>query len=54
MTASSPAVRHATSQDCKGLSALRYVGDYLQATGLFEEINLLADPDEPRDLLACC
>lgn len=31
-------------------SALRYVRDKLQATGLFEELDLLADPDEPRDL----
>ena len=31
-------------------SALRYVRDQLGATGLFEELDLLADPDEPRDL----
>ena len=31
-------------------SALRYVRDRLPATGLFEELDLLADPDEPRDL----
>ena len=31
-------------------SALRYVRDQLVATGLFEELDLLADPDEPRDL----
>ncbi|RRI02737.1 ornithine cyclodeaminase [Mesorhizobium tamadayense] len=31
-------------------SALRYVRDQLQATGLYEELDLLADPDEPRDL----
>ncbi|HEY4191977.1 MAG TPA: ornithine cyclodeaminase [Mesorhizobium sp.] len=31
-------------------SALRYVRDQLKATGLFEELDLLADPDEPRDL----
>ena len=31
-------------------SALRYVRDQLQATGLFEELDLLADPDDPRDL----
>jgi len=31
-------------------SALRYVRDRLQQTGLFEELDLLADPDEPRDL----
>jgi ornithine cyclodeaminase len=31
-------------------SALRYVRDRLQETGLYEELDLLADPDEPRDL----
>src|SRR5439155_784898 len=31
-------------------SALRYVRDQLKATGLYEELDLLADPDEPRDL----
>ncbi|CAN7492958.1 ornithine cyclodeaminase [Aminobacter sp. LjRoot7] len=31
-------------------SALRYVRDKLIDTGLFEELDLLADPDEPRDL----
>ncbi|MER9140546.1 ornithine cyclodeaminase, partial [Mesorhizobium sp. M0830] len=31
-------------------SALRYVRDQLQTTGLYEELDLLADPDEPRDL----
>lgn len=31
-------------------SALRYVRDQLVVTGLFEELDLLADPDEPRDL----
>ncbi|PZN51314.1 MAG: ornithine cyclodeaminase [Proteobacteria bacterium] len=31
-------------------SALRYVRDQLQGTGLYEELDLLADPDEPRDL----
>ncbi len=31
-------------------SALRYVRDRLQATGLYEKLDLLADPDEPRDL----
>ena len=31
-------------------SALRYVRDQLQVTGLYEELDLLADPDEPRDL----
>ncbi len=31
-------------------SALRYVRDQLKRTGLYEELDLLADPDEPRDL----
>jgi ornithine cyclodeaminase len=31
-------------------SALRYVRDRLQSTGLYEKLDLLADPDEPRDL----
>jgi ornithine cyclodeaminase len=31
-------------------SALRYVRDQLPRTGLYEELDLLADPDEPRDL----
>jgi ornithine cyclodeaminase len=31
-------------------SALRYVRDQLADTGLYEELDLLADPDEPRDL----
>ncbi|WP_421914842.1 ornithine cyclodeaminase [Mesorhizobium sp.] len=31
-------------------SALRYVRDQLARTGLYEELDLLADPDEPRDL----
>jgi ornithine cyclodeaminase len=31
-------------------SAMRYVRDRLEETGLFEELDLLADPDEPRDL----
>ncbi|MCA0048317.1 ornithine cyclodeaminase [Mesorhizobium sp. B283B1A] len=31
-------------------SALRYVRDRLKDTGLYEELDLLADPDEPRDL----
>ncbi len=31
-------------------SALRYVRDQLPATGLYEELDLLADPNEPRDL----
>lgn len=31
-------------------SALRYVRDKLPGTGLYEKLDLLADPDEPRDL----
>jgi ornithine cyclodeaminase len=31
-------------------SALRYLRDRLQGSGLYEELDLLADPDEPRDL----
>ena len=31
-------------------SALRYVRDKLKDTGLYEQLDLLADPDEPRDL----
>ena len=31
-------------------SALRYVRSKLAETGLYEELDLLADPDEPRDL----
>ncbi len=31
-------------------SALRYVRDRLGDTGLYEKLDLLADPDEPRDL----
>lgn len=31
-------------------SALRYVRDKLAATSFYEELDLLADPDEPRDL----
>ncbi len=31
-------------------SALRYVRDQLAATGLYADLDLLADPDEPRDL----
>ncbi|MBN9217335.1 MAG: ornithine cyclodeaminase [Mesorhizobium sp.] len=31
-------------------SALRYVRDQLQSTGLYQELDMLADPDEPRDL----
>ncbi|GGB40431.1 ornithine cyclodeaminase [Roseibium aquae] len=31
-------------------SALRYVRDMLPKTGYFEKLDLLADPDDPRDL----
>ncbi|NTJ41763.1 ornithine cyclodeaminase [Agrobacterium larrymoorei] len=31
-------------------SALRYVRSKLAATGLFDDLDLLADPDDPRDL----
>ncbi len=31
-------------------SALRYVRDKLEATDLFDRLDLLADPDDPRDL----
>nr|WP_250810276.1 ornithine cyclodeaminase [Neorhizobium tomejilense] len=31
-------------------SALRYIRDKLAGTGLYENLDLLADPDEPRDL----
>jgi ornithine cyclodeaminase len=31
-------------------SALRYVHDRLPGTGLYHELDLLADPDDPRDL----
>jgi ornithine cyclodeaminase len=31
-------------------SALRYVKRQIEQTGLYEELDLLADPDEPRDL----
>ncbi len=31
-------------------AALRYVKDQIQRTGLYEDLDLLADPDEPRDL----
>ena len=31
-------------------SALRYVRDQLEATGHFKNLDLLADPDDPRDL----
>ena len=31
-------------------SALRFVRERIAGTGFFEELDLLADPDEPRDL----
>ena len=31
-------------------SALRYVRDQLDGTGLYHDLDLLADPDDPRDL----
>lgn len=31
-------------------SALRYIRDQLESTGLYQNIDLLADPDDPRDL----
>ncbi len=31
-------------------SALRYVRDQLRTTGLYDALDMLADPDEPRDL----
>ena len=31
-------------------SALRYVRDQLREAGLYQELDMLADPDEPRDL----
>jgi len=31
-------------------SALRYVRDHIRGTGLFTPLDLLADPDDPRDL----
>ncbi|MBP2300537.1 ornithine cyclodeaminase [Azospirillum picis] len=31
-------------------SALRYVRDKLAGTGLYQDLDMLADPDEPRDL----
>jgi ornithine cyclodeaminase len=31
-------------------SALRYVFDRAKAAGLYQELDLLADPDEPHDL----
>jgi len=31
-------------------SALRYIRDQLEGTGLFQQLDMLADPDDPRDL----
>ena len=31
-------------------SALRYVRDQLERTGLYQELDMVADPDDPRDL----
>ncbi|WP_341488009.1 ornithine cyclodeaminase [Pararhizobium sp. A13] len=31
-------------------SALRYVRDKLKGTGLYQELDIIADPDDPRDL----
>jgi ornithine cyclodeaminase len=31
-------------------SALRYVRDKLQGTGFYQDLDIIADPDEPRDL----
>jgi len=31
-------------------SALRYVRDNIQGTSFFHPLDLLADPDDPRDL----
>lgn len=31
-------------------SALRYIRDQLRGTGLYQDLDLLADPDDPRDL----
>ena len=31
-------------------SALRYVRSKLQETGLFTQLDMIADPDDPRDL----
>ncbi len=47
--------RQITLFDCVGFaledfSALRYVYEKLEETGHFEKLDLLADPDDPRDL----
>lgn len=31
-------------------SALRYVRDRIGGTGFYQELDIIADPDEPRDL----
>jgi ornithine cyclodeaminase len=31
-------------------SALRYVRDQLEGTGLYQDLDMLADPDDLRDL----
>ena len=31
-------------------SALRYVRDHIQGTDFFQTLDMLADPDDPRDL----
>ena len=31
-------------------SALRYVRDHIEGTGLYQPLDMLADPDDPRDL----
>ncbi len=31
-------------------SALRYVHGQLRASGLFQDLDMIADPDDPRDL----
>lgn len=31
-------------------SALRYIHDHLQSTGFYQELDMIADPDDPRDL----
>ena len=31
-------------------SALRYVRDKLRGTGFYQDLDIIADPDEPRDL----
>ena len=31
-------------------SALRYIRDHLKVTGLYQDLDMIADPDDPRDL----